>query len=430
MKNQSRSFARARASFALLALGVLVTVAPPAVRAGDSVTDRLQAWSRSPTALGSLAGARQTLDHAGVHLSLFYNHLVGVVLDGGAGTGGRDRQSGSADLIVLVDTERLGLITGGSALLHVKSQWGRNVNERVAAVSDPFDDADGNEAIYVDQLWYEQRLWGGRVRVRLGYLDEQTILDRNAYANSEDTQFMATFLDNDNAIVPLAIGLGASMFVDLCERLTLIGSVADAEGQVTHAGFDTAFDDPRELFLYGELDLSASLPGPSGVLPGTYRVGVLSDPRERVVFGTESAPGGRELEREDVGFYLSFDQRVLAARSDPRQGLGLFVRYGYRAPDVNTITQFWSFGFEWTGLVPARGADAFGIGSYGAYGSQRLRDAGDRAVGREIGIEGYYRFQLTPWLAVSPDLQLIHDPGARTTADDAWIAGLRMRVAL
>jgi len=71
--------------------------------------------------------------------------------------------------------------------------------------------------------------------------------------------------------------------------------------------------------------------------------------------------------------------------------------------------------FNLTIPIPARAAE------------EKTMASTDPAI---VAIEGYYRFQLTPWLAVSPDLQLIHDPGARATADDAWIAGLRMRVTL
>jgi hypothetical protein len=42
------------------------------------------------------------------------------------------------------------------------------VNRDVGAISDPIDDADFDEPIYVDELWAQQSLLGGRLRIRAG----------------------------------------------------------------------------------------------------------------------------------------------------------------------------------------------------------------------------------------------------------------------
>ena len=51
-------------------------------------------------------------------------------------------------------------------------------------LGDPIDDADGHHGIYIDQLWYQQSSPDHKFQVRAGYLDQQTILDRNEFANS------------------------------------------------------------------------------------------------------------------------------------------------------------------------------------------------------------------------------------------------------
>ena len=76
------------------------------------------------------------------------------------------------------------------------------MNADVGALSDPIDDADFDQAAYVSELWAQQAFLDDRVRLRLGFLEQQTLFDRNLYANSEDRQFLNTFLDN-NAVVPL-----------------------------------------------------------------------------------------------------------------------------------------------------------------------------------------------------------------------------------
>lgn len=43
---------------------------------------------------------------------------------------------------------------------------------------------------------------------------------------------MSAFLDNNNAIIPLKIGLGATLFINSTEWLRLILGTADADNRV------------------------------------------------------------------------------------------------------------------------------------------------------------------------------------------------------
>ena len=46
----------------------------------------------------------------------------------------------------------------------------------------------------------------------------------------------------------------------------------------------------------------------------------------------------------------------------------------------------------------------------------------------EFVVEGFYNIQLTPWLAIQPDLQYIHQPNTDPAAsiEDAWILTFRV----
>jgi len=382
-----------------------------------------------PRLLGDPAGYRSALERTGIVFDLYYNQLFGVVLDGGSSSPDDEPYSGSVDLLVLADFERMGVVAGGEALMHVKAHYERNINPRADALSDPFDDADGNRWFYIDQLWYQHRFLDRRVQLRLGYLDQQTIIDRNAYANSEDRQFMATFLDNNNATVPLAIGIGAAAFFEPTEWLSWRVSLADKDGRAGRAGFDTAFDDLRGYFRYFELHLHARIDGEEGPLTGTYRFGLISDPRRKEVFGSSSSSGEPKTDREDLGFYASFDQLVFRERRGGDQGLGLFLRYGYRDGEVNQVEHFWSAGGQYRGALDARPDDVVGLGAYGAHTSSEYQASTQGSTGREVGCEVYYLVQLTPWLAFTPDVQYLNRPGARSGDDDVWVGGARVRIA-
>ena len=390
-------------------------------RAGDGAT-----ILRAPR----LLPRPRVLEDRGLSLDLFYNHFYAAVIEGGSPSPEEEPHSGSVDLFALVDLERAVGLHAGQLLLQVKTHFHKSENPKIRALSDPVDDADGNSWLYVDQLWYEQGLLDRRLRLRVGYLDEQVIVDRNAYANSEDKQFSSTFLDN-NPTVPLAIGLGGAVQAEPFEGLTLILSFADIENRPRSAGFDTAFDDWRGYAIYLEADVDTSIVGWPGALPGSYRIGGLRDPRKRRQYDTGIDPGDPiEKKREDFGAYFNFDQMVFRERVGAESGLGVFGRYGYREPDVNHITHFVSAGLQYRGLIPRRDADVLGLAMYAAYLSDDYDEEQPGDLDREIGAELYYSVQVTPWLAVTPDLQLIDSPGGRSFSSDVWLFVLRGRVAL
>ena len=373
---------------------------------------------------GNWAGGRDWLEARGIKWSLFSNVYYGGNARGGNSTNDAYRLSQSTDMFVQLDFQRMKVIDGGLVLLHVKDRYRENINPEVGAISAPLDDADGNRNLYVAQFWYQQDLAGKRLQLRIGYLDQQTMLDRNACANSEDKQFMTTYLDNNNATIPLAIGLGASLFFSPTDWWSMVIGSADGDATPLDDGFKTTFDGKHEFFAFFQNDFKLSLNSRKGPLDGTYRFGLLYDPRQRPVL--------RDMDRKqsgDYGAYISFDQTVYRESQESKQGLGLFARYGYRHGDVNRNEHFWSTGLQYVGLLERRDADVVGLGMYQLQGSKDYRTYVNPDFDREIGTELYYRIQLTPNTTLTPDIQYIHQPGGRSSDDDAMVVALRLRTS-
>jgi len=420
-----------RPAILLAALGAALVSAPR-----QAVAERGPGWSLGRHLSGSQqllddpGGARTRLEQLGIVAQLFYQHFVSwKPPGGGVASSGAFGHSASYDLFGLVDAEELVGWPGLDLLVRARGLYGRNLNDEVGALSDPIDDADFDAPIYVDELWLEQALLDDRVRVRLGMLEQQTLFDRNAYANSEDIQFLATFLDNDG-VVPLPRGLGAALLVTPVKWLDVALGAVDADNPSRSAGFDTAFDGLDSLTGYLELRFRSRLPSRAGELPGAFRLGAFLDGRDRTVFGeTHQGTGLPKTQRGHPGAYLSFDQLAFREGPDSEQGLGLFARFGWADEDVNRVAWFWSVGARYLGLAPTREADVLGLGIYQAIGSERYRDLQDRDFEGETGIEVYYQIAALRWLALTPDLQIILDPGGDEAADDAVVATLRVRVS-
>jgi porin len=52
----------------------------------------------------------------------------------------------------------------------------------------------------------------------------------------------------------------------------------------------------------------------------------------------------------------------------------------------------------------------------------------DPLADRETVYELYYSIMVTPWLTITPDVQVITNPGGRNDARDALVGGLRIKL--
>lgn len=122
-----------------------------------------------------------------------------------------------------------------------------------------------------------------------------------------------------------------------------------------------------------------------------------------------------------------FDQYLYTEEGTKDQGFGLFGMFGVSPGVVNPIEQFYSTGLGGKGAIPGRDDDTYGLGYYFLALTEELGGPARRLVGDEQGVELYYNIAITPWLHLTPDLQII-DPGRHRFSDTAVVAGLRMKI--
>ncbi|HKQ49041.1 MAG TPA: carbohydrate porin [Phycisphaerae bacterium] len=383
----------------------------------------------SPYATGDWLGLRTAAEDAGIATQFFYNNTYQWIVKGGLDRLGKN--GATIDWFVTADLQKLKLIPGGSLLVHVRRQWGEGVNPYTGSLWQVADDLDGDRTLHIDQLYYEQLLLDNRISLKTGFLDYQTIVDRNAYANAEDVEFLNQQFDN-NPLVPLNIGLGAALTVKPTSWLTVIAGAGDADSVLFKPGFSTAFHGPARFVWYLEPGINITLPPlvGKGKLPGSYRIGMVSDPRVKPVFvPPDTKPALRTYRGDDQGFYLSFDQALFRENDKDAQGLGIFARYGFRHGDINQVANFWSTGLSYQGLIPTRDRDVLGIAVGQSIPSRTYNDKVNRWAEAETVGELYYSISITRWMVITPDVQYISSPGIGSGVDDAIVLGVRTRIS-
>jgi porin len=108
------------------------------------------------------------------------------------------------------------------------------------------------------------------------------------------------------------------------------------------------------------------------------------------------------------------------------QGLGTFFRYGYADGRKNDITNFWSAGFQYQGLLDGRDEDVLGAGFAQGFFSDTASTTYTEDY--ESVIELYYNIRINRFINLSPDIQYVINPGSAAGVSDAMVLGMRMQM--
>lgn len=267
------------------------------------------------------------------------------------------------------------------------------------------------EAPFSDQgfrwtnLYWRQSLNEKRITLLGGFLDATDYVDVYALA-SPWTGFLNFAFSTGTLTMPIPndATLGAAGGAMVTDNLFIIGGIVDRNGDPTDPfeGFDTFFNE-NEYFKSIEI----------GWTPSQDRI-YLDNAHLTYWHADERTQAG-----EPEGWGLNFSYSTyLAEKWMP------FIRAGY-AEDGGSLMQR-SVGGG-IGYQPVPGGDLLGAGlNWGepngnTYGPG-LRD--------QYTAELFYRWQLAPQLAITPDLQWLRNPALNPNEDQIWIIGLRARLAL
>lgn len=387
--------------------------------------------------LGDWGGARTDLAERGILFDLSAEQFLQSNAHGGKDTNNSARYFGSWDLHLKLDTARMQLWPGGLLDLHAESQFGDSVNDEVgsAANDDALFPLPGNRDVMLSHVMFTQVL-SEHFGVVLGKLDTTTG-DENEFAWINGDNFLHTNFSwnpvNARTTPYSTLGAGAFVFGDW-GRWSV--TVYDTEGVPNESGFDTVFDGGTSVATEARFNVKPfDRPGHQLVGATWSDKNFLSlDQDPRVGIALPDNPFLRlalldlSLERESGSwsFFYNFDQYLWVEPEDPKQGVGLFGRFGLSDGQANPIENFYSVGIGGRGIIPDRDNDKFGVGYYYLGYSGKLADRLN--IRSAQGVEAFYEVEVTPWFHLTPDLQVLVNPGGQEDADVAIVCGLRGKV--
>ena len=368
-------------------------------------------------------GLSDTLADRGIEVTLGATNICQANVRNGLDTHRKaGRLTGSYDLIIATDLEKLAGLEGLGFFVHGEGSWPDTQGIDETMVGSAFGvntDAGGDRSFDVTEAFFEGGLWDGRLTVKLGKMDFGGIFDASQYANDEASHFLNGSLVNNPMIPLLNYYLGAAVTLRLTDAWYATAGAGDAQGDPRETGLRTCFCGEDYFFYAFETGIHVDPVS----LPGNYRTGLWYDPQPKCCTDSE-----RES-RDDLGVYLSVDQMLLKETSAPEdtQGLATFARYGYADGKRNDLTSFWSLGLQYQGLLETRDDDVLGLGF--AQGTFTDNASAPFTADSEKALELYYSIAFAPWMSVTPDLQYITNPGGDRDVSNAVVVGVRAQIA-
>ncbi len=394
-----------------------------------------------PPALADPGGIRRALASHGIEFGIGYAGDVLRNVSGGVKES--THYAGLVEAGVVVD---LGKFAGWQGLtfhadmfqIHGTSISGVNLGS-LAAVSN----IEAYPSTRLFELWLEQKLLNDKLSIRFGQLAaDAEFFIADGGGNFINSTFGWTTISSDNIpvggpIYPIATP-GVRLSFEPNDNLKFMAGLWNGDpvgpcpedfdpGQCNEHGLDFRLKDPPLLILeaaYAYNNNGAGLPG-TIKLGGWRHFGNFDDLRRNDSGGLLAIDGGDPLSHEgNHGLYAVIDQMVyrLPGDGDPR-GISVFGRVAGSPSDRNQIDVYADGGVVFTGFVPTRPNDVFGVAfAYSGLSDDASGfdiDSGETIIRNyESLLEVSYIAEIVPGFALQPDFQYFWNPGGHVPDED------------
>jgi porin len=376
------------------------------------------------TLSGDWWGLRNDLADKGVTLDMSLTQVTQGIVHGGK-VNGWQYSGGNGDMVLNVDTGKLGLWPGG--FLNVQAEGNfipadnffKSINGRTGALMPVNTNAvvplpgDNFNLPALNFTQFLSEYFG----LTLGKFATVTSTsgDMNEFAHGlGDTQFMNMALNFNPVIaatVPYStLGTGVIVLPTKDPKQAIVSLlVLSATGSASTSGFNDL--DGNNITVAGEGRVRTDFFGLTGhqLFGATFANKKYTSINQdaRIIIEND---GTFAAKKGSWNVHYNFDQYLYEPKKGSGEGVGVFGRFGASDGNPNFMQYFYSLGLGGKGVIPNRQNDRYGLGFYyidvnrpelqGIFRSTKLlRD--------EYGFEAFYNVALTPWLMVTPDIQIV-----------------------
>ncbi|HEX7374778.1 MAG TPA: carbohydrate porin [Steroidobacteraceae bacterium] len=352
--------------------------------------------------------------------------------------GGLERGDAYVDNLLLSATldgeQGLGL---RGLTLHASTVYGNDTSLSGRLVGDTMNvsNIEAGDGVRIYEAWAEWGMPGNRsASLRVGFYDlnsefdfdeSRTLFLHSAYGIGHD---LAQSGLNGPSIFPTP-GLAARVAWRAGDvgslRLAVLDGVPGSDDGSARPSLHTSSKEGVLWIIEGDRGVGAA----GRVAVGAWRYSAYFDDLLAVT------PGGEPEQRNDnQGAYLSLSWNPPYDGSVGDRRHSFFLRAGVANGRVNDFDRFVAAGWNAPAPWPANHRGRWGIAASSAHASRSYQEQqarlGQPVSSAEWNVELTWRMQVTPWLALQPDVQYVGNPGLNRQLGDAVVVGVRVDMAL
>lgn len=371
-------------------------------------------WWEGDHMTGEWGGFREWLDNHGVTIDFVY---AGEVFADASqpNPGPNGGYNGHFDLAVTLDFEEMGLWPGGKFYVLGQNNHGDGINEYVGSVTE-ISNIESKPYFQIGEFFYEQALFGW-LKFRLGKQDSNR--------DFGTPRFGGNFINNNFGMLPSSPlpsyptnGLGAVVIVQPVWWGNIKAAIFEGSPKISSFGFDSAFAPNAGHFLIAAIN-GIHHWGKEDRNGGTTTFGAFRQSGQiREIMPDPEDPSAR-IFNENYGVFAQNDERIYLDDDHP---LNIISRFGWSQPDRNLMSLFFSTSIAVHGFGP-RKDDTIGIG-FGYFTVNRQAN-GTPGQGGEFFMEVFYKWRMSKFMSLQPDLQYYRTPGG--DGADALLVGVRVK---
>lgn len=417
-----------------------------------------------PRLTGDWGGVRDDLAKKGVVLDVDAYWWPQKITGGGKNSSGGNWGNLTTELNV--DTGKAGLWPGGFFKVKTVTSFGHSIKQYTGAILPPnaaWSYPTSEEDTGLLEFSFLQFL-SPKLGVILGKMDFS--VTPGLFTGDYRTQFANLGLKAPLAAVMLPVSaFGVGVIYVPSPDVTLTALLLDPNGTIKNNDLSDAFNDGVMALATGEVKTSMfGYTGNQGLLlswSNKDRTSLVQDPSNiaRQLLNEKYprlgdlfellggfAPGlgapaqPLNMKSETWAAIYSAEQFLWQPSGDSKRGIGVYFSAGVSDGNPNPIKNSYTLGLVGKGVVPGRPNDDFGIGWSRAKFSDKfvpsLRNTFNLGLNHEDAVEMYYRAAVTPWLDVSPSLQIINSgvnkaidsSGNVKDLDTTYLVGVRVGI--
>lgn len=398
----------------------------------DSLCCETESWwqnlKESPNLLGDFGGRRTCLAEQGITYQGFLTQFYQGVASGGNEQ--RFSYGGKFDNFLILDGQKLGLWQGLFVNMHAETRFGEDANR----------DAVGLAPVNANMLWptLTQTTALSGLTVTQALSEEWLVsagkfntLDLFAAMYPQSGRGVDGFM-NVSTLFPLTMGRALGLSVNGIGVTKLHEgqvqgsfSIADAQNSSTTIGISDMFDKGALIIGYWRFFTDfACLPGSHAIM-GEYstRNYTSLNPIDFVFIPPLGLVVGQKSETWSLNYFG--EQKLWVDSCNPKRNISLYTSWGISDGNPNPIRWAGNVSLQAYGINQCRASDSFGVGYFYTGLSNNFQNLASPIVALQDvqGGEIYYNFAVTPWMNITPDLQVIQPANAGQST--AIVVGMR-----